>query len=263
MVVTMTETKETKKSVSSRQSIRKWLLIISFVLLPVTLMYISPIVIVMGAAQGIATGSMLLFIANFLLSLLVARLWCGWLCPMGAWQEICSPVMKHTVREGWRNNVKYGVTALWLAVLAYLFFSAGGIRSIDPFFGTENGLSITSVATIIVVVVIFTLLFIIAYLMGRRGFCHVFCPVAGLMITGRKIRNLVGWPALQLDADASRCIDCKRCSKECPMGLDVNGMVRKGEMESPDCICCASCADACPEHAISYAWTEKRSKEPQ
>jgi ferredoxin-type protein NapH len=243
---------EPEKSASSRQNIRKWLLVISFVVLPVTLMYISPIVIVMGAAQGIATGSMLLFIANFFLSLVVARLWCGWLCPMGAWQEICSPVMKHTVQDGWRNSVKYGVTVLWLALLAYLIFSAGGIRSVDPFFGTENGLSITSVETLIVVVVIFTLLFIIAYLMGRRGFCHVFCPVAALMVAGRKIRNLAGWPALQLGADASRCTDCKKCSKECPMGLDVNGMVRKGEMENPDCIMCASCADTCPQGAITF-----------
>jgi ferredoxin-type protein NapH len=248
---------ETEKSVSSRQNFRKWLLVISFVLLPVTLMIISPIVIMMGAAQGIATGSMLLFIANFILSFIVARLWCGWLCPMGAWQEICSPVMKHTVQDGWRNSVKYGVTMLWLAGLAYLFISAGGIRAVDPFFGMENGLSITSAATLMVVVVIFALLFVVAYLMGRRGFCHVFCPVAALMIVGRKIRNLVGWPALQLDADASRCTDCKKCSKECPMGLDVNGMVRKGEMENADCIMCASCADACPQGAITYGIDKK------
>ena len=129
---------ETKKSLSSRQNLRKWLLVISFVLLPVTLMFISPIVIMMGAAQGIATGSMLLFIANFFLSLFVARLWCGWLCPMGAWQEICSPVMKHTVQEGWRNYVKYGVTVLWLAVLAYLFFSAGGSVQLIPSSGWKT-----------------------------------------------------------------------------------------------------------------------------
>ena len=251
----MTDADKIKKPVSSRQNIRKWLLIISFVLLPVTLVLISPIIIIVGAAQGIATGSMLLFIANFILSLFVARLWCGWLCPMGAWQEICSPVFKHTVQDGWRNWIKYGVTVFWLTVLAYLFVSAGGIRAVDPFFGMENGLSITSVASLVVVVVIFMLLFIVAYLMGRRGFCHVFCPVAGLMVLGRKIRNLAGWPALQLGADASRCIDCKKCSKECPMGLDVNGMVRKGEMENPDCILCASCADACPQGAITYGWS--------
>ena len=248
---------ETKKSVSSRQNLRKWILIISFFLLPVTLVLISPLVIMMGAAQGIATGSMLLFIANFILSLFVARLWCGWLCPMGAWQEICSPLMKHTVQEGWRNYVKYGVTMLWLAVLGYLSISAGGIHAVDPFFGMENGFSIRSLPTLMVVVVIFTIMFIIGWLMGRRGFCHVFCPVAGLMVLGRKIRNLVGWPALQLGADVSRCIDCMKCSKECPMGLDVNGMVQKGEMENPDCILCGNCVDTCPKSVISYAWMAK------
>lgn len=253
----MNDTDPSQKSASSRQNIRKWILIVSFLLLPVTLVYISPIIILMGAAEGIATGSMLLFIANFFLSLLVARLWCGWLCPMGAWQEICSPVIKHTVQDGWPNWIKYGVTVVWLALLAYLFFSAGGIHAVDPFFATDNGLSITSLAPLMVVIVIFLLIFVVAYFMGRRGFCHVFCPIAALMITGRKIRNLVGWPALQLSADSSRCIDCNKCSKECPMGLDVNGMVRKGEMESAECILCASCADVCPKGVISYGLNKK------
>jgi ferredoxin-type protein NapH len=241
---------DTKKPESSRQDIRRWLLVISFVLLPVTLVYISPIIIVMGAAEGIATGSMLLFIANFILSLVVARLWCGWLCPMGAWQEICSPVMKHTVQDGWRNRVKYGITLVWLALLAYLFAVAGGIHAIDPLYNTDNGLSITTLPVLIVTMVIFLIIFAVAYFAGRRGFCHMFCPVAPLLVAGRKIRNRFGWPALQLSADASRCIDCMKCSKECPMGLDVNGMVRKGGMENADCILCASCADACPEGAI-------------
>jgi ferredoxin-type protein NapH len=251
---------ENNKTVSSRQNIRKWILIISFLLLPVTLAFISPIIIVMGAAQGIATGSMLLFIANFILSLVVARLWCGWLCPMGAWQEICSPVVKHTVQDGWRNGIKYGITVLWLGMLAYLFIGAGGIRAIDPFFAMENGLAINSLPTLIVVAVIFAIMFIVAYLAGRRGFCHMFCPVAALMITGRKIRNLFHWPALHLAADADRCIDCKKCSRECPMGLDVNGMVRNEDMETAECILCGSCVDICPKGVISYAWNGEKPR---
>jgi polyferredoxin len=200
---------------------------------------------------------MLLFIANFILSLVVARLWCGWLCPMGAWQEICSPVMKHTVQEGWRNYIKYGVTALWLALIAYLIFTAGGIRAVDPFYRTDHGLSITSVEPLGVVIIIFLIIFAVAYFAGRRGFCRVLCPVATLMIAGRKIRNLFGWPALQLGADASRCIDCNICSKECPMGLDVNGMVRQEKMENPDCILCGSCVDTCPRGAITYSVKNK------
>jgi ferredoxin-type protein NapH len=247
-------TERPRASSSARQKFRKWILVISFLLLPVTLMYISPIVIVMGAAEGIATGSMLLFIALFFLSLVVARLWCGWLCPMGAWQEICSPVMKRTVKEGRSNAVKYIVTVLWLGALAYFFFGAGGIRAVDPFFATDHGLSITSPAPLIVVAVIFAIIFLVAFIAGRRGFCHVLCPIAALMIAGRKIRNFFRWPALALSAASARCIDCKKCTTACPMGLDVNAMVRKGDVGSPECIMCASCADVCPNGAVTYGW---------
>lgn len=253
----MTDTQATKKPVSSRQNIRKWILILSFLLIPITIFYISPIVILMGAAEGVATGSLLLYIVLFILSLFVARLWCGWLCPMGAWQEICSPVIKHTVKEGWRNYLKYGVTVLWLAAIVSAFYSAGGILSVDPFYGTVNGLSISSLQVLMMVGIIFAIIFIIAFFAGRRGTCHVFCPIAAFMILGRKIRNLVSWPALQLSADASRCIDCGACSKNCPMGLDVNGMVRKDEMENAECIMCAGCADTCPKGAITFGFSGK------
>ena len=237
---------------SSRQKIRKALLILMFLLVPVTLFYVSPIVIMMGAEKGIITGSFVLFALLILLSLVVGRLWCGWCCPMGAWQEICSPVTKRTVPEGWPNWIKYLVTAVWLAMIGFTFRQAGGIRGVDLFFGTSNGLSITSLETLMVVLVIFAIILAVAFIAGRRGFCHVLCPVAGLMAAGRKIRNAIGWPALRLDADPAKCTDCKTCSRECPMGLDVNGMVRTGTMEQADCILCASCADACPQGAITY-----------
>ncbi len=253
----MTEKNPSQKTVSSRQNIRKWLLIISFLLIPVTIFYISPIVAMMGAGKGIVTSAILLYILLFVVSLVVARLWCGWLCPMGAWQEICSPIFKHTVADGWRNWIKYGVTVLLFAMLAFTFISAGGIHAVDPFFGTVNGISITSFQILMIVVIIFLIIFAAAFFTGRRGFCHVLCPIAGLMVAGRKIRNLIGWPALQLDTAAGHCIDCKKCSNECPMGLDVNGMVRQGDMENADCILCASCADACPKGAITYGWKKK------
>ncbi|MDD1729126.1 MAG: 4Fe-4S binding protein [Methanospirillum sp.] len=249
-------TDKSLKSVS-RQNIRKILLIISFLLIPVTIFYVSPIVIMMGAAEGIASGSMLLFILLFILSLFVGRLWCGWLCPMGAWQEICSPLMKHTVIGGWRDWIKYGVTVLWLGVIGLSMFSAGGIHAVDPFYGTVGGISISSLEVLMMVALIFFIIFIVAFFTGRRGFCHVLCPIAGIIVAGRLIRNLAGWPALQLNAAANQCIDCNKCKNECPMGLDVHRMVRAGNMEDPDCILCANCSDTCPKGVIRYSVARK------
>jgi len=238
---------------SIRQKIRRTLLVLSFILVPVTIVYVSPIVIIMGAGEGVATGSMLVYITLFFLSLFVARLWCGWLCPMGAWQEFWTPVIKRTVREGWPNWIKYGITALWLATLAYQFFRAGGIRAVNPFYGTVSGISITSLQVLVVVTGLFLSFLAVALIAGRRGSCHILCPIAGIMVFGRKVQNLIGWPALRLGADPSLCIDCQKCSRGCPMGLDVHGMVRKGQMESADCILCANCADTCPKGAITYS----------
>jgi polyferredoxin len=149
------------------------------------------------------------------------------------------------------------VTALWLALIASLFLTAGGIRAVNPLFGTTNGISVTSMEIMMIVTIIFLIIFAIAYFTGRRGYCHVLCPIAGLMIAGRKIRNLIGWPAVQLDANPSRCIDCGKCSEECPMGLDVHTMVKDGEMENAECIDCANCADTCPKGAITFGLKKK------
>jgi polyferredoxin len=97
-------------------------------------------------------------------------------------------------------------------------------------------------------IIAFTLIF------GRRGFCHTFCPFAPMLMIGRKIRNLFHWPALHLAADSGRCIDCGACSAGCPMSLDVNAMVREGQVENSGCILCGNCADTCPQGVIRYTW---------
>jgi ferredoxin-type protein NapH len=75
------------------------------------------------------------------------------------------------------------------------------------------------------------------------------------MIAGRWIRNLLSWPSLRLVADTSACTDCKLCSKNCPMSLDVNGMVQIGKMENSECILCGTCVDNCVQNVIHYSFS--------
>ena len=249
---------EDRKSRSSaRQRMRLALILLSFILYPVTFAYISCPIITEAAGLGIVTGGLVLFALLFVSSLVLGRLWCGYLCPSGGLQEVCNLALRWPLRTKKADWLKYLVFLGIFGSLGYAIWSAGGLKTADLLYRTENGISILAAGGVaaflgpVVLILIFTLVF------GKRGFCHTFCPIAVMLMIGRKIRNLFRWPALHLEAEKEQCIDCKKCSGECPMSLDVNGMVREGTMEQAECILCGSCVDTCPKDVISYAWTEK------
>ncbi len=78
------------------------------------------------------------------------------------------------------------------------------------------------------------------------------------MIIGRKIRNIVGWPSLRLQATPNKCSDCLTCTRSCPMSLDVNGMVKSAQMEDSECILCGNCVDGCSRDAIRFSFSAGR-----
>ena len=246
---------ETKDQRASRQRMRLALIILSFILYPVTFAYISCPIITEAAGMGIVTGGLVVFALLFIISLVLGRLWCAYLCPSGGLQEICNLALRWPLRTRKADWLKYLVFLGIFGSLGYAIWSAGGLKTIDLLYRTENGISILAAGGVaaflgpVIMILIFTLVF------GKRGFCHTFCPIAVLLMIGRKIRNLVRWPALHLEAKKGRCTGCRTCTRECPMSLDVNTMVMTGKMVNADCILCGSCADACPEDAIRYAWS--------
>jgi ferredoxin-type protein NapH len=109
------------------------------------------------------------------------------------------------------NWLKYIIFILVFAPLILAVHSAGGFTTIDPFYHTEHGISIAKEGAHAIFYGQITFITIFAISAGRCGFCHYFCPIAVMMIIGRNIKNLVGWPALRLVADGNRCTDCGRC----------------------------------------------------
>jgi len=238
-----------------RQQKRKLLLIASFLLLPVTLFYISPYVIIEGALLGIASGSLVLFSLLFLSSLVAGRAWCGWLCPTGGLQKIASVATDKRPKIGKWNLLKYAIWVPWLGIIAAAAIIAGGIRSVDVFFLTWNGISVHQPVYFVPYFIVVGGLVLLSVVAGQRAGCHYICFMAPFMIAGRRIRNLGGWPSLQLglkpEAD---CSQCGRCSKACPMSINVMANVRNGNLEHTECILCGSCADTCPTDVIAVGF---------
>jgi polyferredoxin len=244
----------------ARQRLRKGLVILGFISFPITMNYLSPYVIVDGAMQGIVNASLILFGLMFLSSLMLGRAWCGWICPGAGMQEIIEPLNSHRVKGSRLDWIKWLIWIPWISIILWLVVQAGGYKSVDFFHLTESGVSVDTPLKYITYYFVVMLMMGIAALVGRRASCHAICWMAPFMILGRWIRNRFGWPSLQLEANTSACTNCKQCTRDCLMSLDVNAMVQAGQMENSECILCGTCIDHCPSHVIDYAFAaEKKS----
>ncbi len=244
-----------------RQRVRKALVILTFLSFPITMNYLSPYVIVNGAADGILNGSLVMFALMFISSLFLGRAWCGWVCPGGGIQEIVEPVNNHRVKGKKIDWIKWLIWIPWIALIVLLVLRSGGYHRIDLLYHTEGGISFAGSADrpILIAYIIYysvIALFVgLAIFVGRRAACHTICWMAPFMILGRWLRNRFAWPSLRLKAEPSICADCKKCSSNCPMSLDVNAMVQAGKMENSECILCGTCVDNCAKKAIRYSFS--------
>ena len=123
---------------------------------------------------------------------------------------------------------------------------------------TETGVSVDEPFKYITFYLVVGLFVGLVMLAGLRAGCHTICWMAPFMMTGRWIRNRFGWASLQLVADSTGCSNCKRCTKNCPMSLDVNAMVQVEQMEDSECILCGTCVDNCSKSAIRYSFSASR-----
>ena len=229
---------------------RKAMLLISLLLFPVVLSYLSTYIIIMGASEGILSGSALVFLAFFVASLCTGRLWCGWLRAGGAVQEFAFDANSKAVNPKKIDWIKWVVWAIWLGLIVFLFVNAGGILKVMPFLGTTMGISVVELHMYVIYYGVLFLLVVPSLIFGRRLMCHSFCWMSPFMILGRKLSNLLNLPGVRLKAESDNCISCGRCSTACPMSLDVQHMVEERSTEHAECIHCKSCVAACPKDVL-------------
>lgn len=243
----------------TRQRIRKLLIIISLLLFPVTLYYFSPALIINAGLHGIINGSFIVFLFLFLFSVPFGRLFCAYFCPAGGLQECAFIVNEKVPKQGWRNGIKFIIWGIWLTAVIFCYFSGGKIVAVDFFFETENGISVSDIQSYIIYYGIISLIFIPAILFGKRVFCHYFCWMAPFMILGTKLRKVLHLPGIHIKiSDKDECISCGRCSKVCPMGIDVISETRNKTIGNPECIQCGACIDNCPKNVLTYGMLERK-----
>lgn len=235
-----------------RQNTRKLFLISAMLVFPITIYYFSPYVIIQGALDGIITGSFIVFLLMLLTSAFLGRLFCAYLCPAGGIQECATSINNKNPKQGWKNNIKYIIWIVWVLGIIICFILRKQNVTVDFFYLTEHGISISNIYGYVIYYGVVILFFLPSVIFGKRIFCHYFCWMAPFMIIGRNIGNLFHIKALRLQANKDACIDCHICNKNCPMSLDVAEKVQSERMDDNECILCGACIDSCPKKAITY-----------
>jgi ferredoxin-type protein NapH len=233
-----------------------------FVVLPITFNWMSPVLIVMGGFEGYITISFLIW---FVSSLFIGRAYCAYGCQWGAIQEVLGYVVPKSLdpaKKGKRRKIKYIVFVIWITFITLgPILNMGYPYGFSPFYPTPedptgiiswNEVQITQMIFYFGIIGSVAILFVLVG--GNRSFCNYACPMAVLGIIGTKIKNLLNYPSLHLEADPQKCTSCKMCSKACIMGLDVHKLVETGNMYHADCILCGSCVATCNQDTINYAW---------
>ncbi|MDF1525211.1 MAG: 4Fe-4S binding protein [bacterium] len=236
-----------------RQKLRMGIILFSFFWFPATFYYLSPVLILQTASQGIINGSFIVFGLQFAAALLLGRAFCGWVCPAAGCQEALFLARDRKVTRG--DFIKWVIWAPWLGAIAFLVFRRGGYERVDFLYETTYGFSVADVPSL---TAYFTVLFLLivfpASAVGKRSFCHHLCWMAPFMILGRKVRNTVGWSSLRLSAASEGCTHCHTCTDNCPMSLPVETMIKQGKMENAECILCGSCVDGCEFDILKYSF---------
>jgi len=230
--------------------------LISLLLFPVTMNWLSPYVSLDGAMAGVVSGSVIVFAALFIISIFFGRAWCAWVCPMAGLSDISIRVNGKRVNAKKLRIVRYTLFTLWFGFLAAGFVLAGGIKGIDPLHLTESGISVDEPMKYVVYYGVLAIFIVLTFSIGRRGACHSICWMAPFMAAGYTVGRLLKIRQLRVTADSSKCTSCGTCSRNCPMSIDVQGCVKAGKVITSDCILCGECVDSCPKSALAYKVTK-------
>ena len=214
----------------------------------------------MAAMQHIINGSFIVFTLMFILGIFFGRLWCGFLCPAGGMNECFEHFSPKQPKQGWRNYLKYGIWVVWLSGVIVCHILGKGNYTIQPFFLTDHGISISNIYCYTIYYGIIFLFLIPAIIHGKRAGCHYICWMAPFMILGYKLGRALHLPQLKIKMQKDNCIECGKCNKVCKMSVDVKSFVlsnKVNDIRTAECILCGECVSSCPKNVLTYKITNR------
>jgi polyferredoxin len=195
---------------------------------------------------AIHPAAMVLGVAFLLSSLLLKKVFCSWLCPVGAVSEYLWKLGRKVFRRNikvprWLDiplrGLKYLLMAFFLFIVISLSAEALNDFMVAPFgiiadvkmLNFFRDMSITGMAVLGALVLLSVFI--------QNFWCRFLCPYGALM-------GLVATLSpVRIRRDAQACIDCGKCNKACPSKLPVDRLM---QIRSLECTSCMECVAVCP-----------------
>lgn len=240
---------------------RKFCLFVMFLLLPVTLNYFSPYLIIDGIVNRVAAGAFFIWGIMFISSLFIGRAFCSYVCPYGGLQMILDRMInKPLKRVKGLKYLKNILGAVWIGIIVILLIKSKGFERIDFFYLTEKFVSVDGWIKLLGYYVVITGILILPVILGKRATCRYLCPMSILNIAGTKVKDCINIPSLRLSCKMDKCKSCGQCNKVCPMTIDVMKNVQSGNIEHSECILCGECSKICKAQVIKRVYNKKSTK---
>ncbi len=201
-------------------------------------------------AAGMAT--------TVVVALLLGRVFCGWVCPLGLVLELNQTVLLrvHKTHHRTLNSHRSAPHRIKFYVLAGCL--VGSAVATVPLFATWSPINIPFAwrgEDRLWALMPLALLIVIEW-WWPRVFCRSFCPLGAFY-------SLLGrWSLLRVRITGEERLACRHCSRECPMGIAVmEDYVFRGAaaIDDPDCTRCGICTDRCLGHILRLGWSRSRS----
>ena len=207
-----------------------------------------------GHIPSIHPAAMFLLLAFLLISLLMKKAFCSWLCPVGTASELLWKLGRKFFGRSLRvpravdlplRSLKYVLLGFFGAVIAYM-----SVEALADFMGTPYGVIAdvkmldffrTLTTTGLIVLIMLAALSVVI----ENFWCRYLCPYGALM----GLVSLLSPMKIRRDADA--CIDCGKCAKACPAHVQVDKLI---QIRTVECSACMACVASCPvENALQFA----------
>ncbi len=227
---------------------------VSFVPRPAGVEGFLPISALMGLKDWFSNGSIntihpaavVIFLTVILVSLLLKRSFCSWICPVGTIEELLWKLGFRYLRRNllpppWLDlplrGLKYLLLLFFLynilwkmpaqAIAGFLasdYHKIADVRLLD-FFLNLAGISLMVISALVLISI-----------PVRNAFCRYLCPYGALL-------GLVSMLSpVKVARNMATCVSCGVCNQFCPSYLPV---MTKQRIHSPECIGCWRCISNC------------------